>query len=167
MDAALCRPSCAEDLTLSQLAFFSVARVYDPPPLPHTPPSVCRACWKGPFARYLGLRSSSKTGDQWYPPWPKRNSYSTSLTKLKSRADAGCVWCWLILDKRPFPRSSVKRLIITLHCRTARWHSSKQRYQRLTVKINGQSTVDGDVATTALGASKNIQVLSSQAWMAS
>lgn len=35
---------------------------------------------------------------KWYRSWPKKNTYMSSWAKLKSRADAGCVWCRLLLD---------------------------------------------------------------------
>ncbi|KAL1946173.1 hypothetical protein VTO73DRAFT_15300 [Trametes versicolor] len=175
---------CAEELTLSQLPLFSEDRVYDPLPLPHTPPSVCKACWKGPLARYLGLLSVSETGDQWYPPWPKKNSYSTSLTKLKSRADAGCVWCRFILDEK---RDSEdideagdsedinERLIITLGKYTRKWlYSSNQSYQALKVEINGKeiernyvvSTAPGDPAASYISARSHIRDVGSYHAMA-
>lgn len=159
-------PVFSDEFTLSQLPFFSEGSVYDPLSPPHTPPSVCKACWKGPFARYLGLLSVSETGDRWYPPWSKKNSYSTSLTKLQSRADAGCVWCRFLLNEMRNWIYLGERLIITLRRVAAKWCNVESSWdhsaQALMVDINGVHGFYHDIISTTLGGSGKHQVFLSQ-----
>lgn len=86
-----------EEPTLSQLPFFLEDSVENSC-LPPRPPTVCDACWEGPFAMHFGLFLVSPRSGQWYRRWPKKISYVTTWAKLETRADAGCVWCRLVLD---------------------------------------------------------------------
>lgn len=61
--------------------------------------SVCEDCWKGPFAMHFGIPCTSPQNGKWYlRRWPKEMAYVTTLAEVKSRADAGCVWCRYILE---------------------------------------------------------------------
>ncbi len=61
--------------------------------LPPRPPSVCRACWEGPFAVHLELfkQRGRPAG------YSREYSYSTSCSKLQLGASNGCLWCRFIL----------------------------------------------------------------------
>lgn len=146
MDTTLSSLSLLPDeFTLAHLPFFSEDCVSDTLFKPYIPSSVCKACWKGPFARNLGLFCTSPRDgpSQWYPPWPKKNSYSTSRTKLRSRADAGCVWCGFVLQMvREGYRRLGKRLIVSLRGTARQWYnysgfpSWDHDYRTLAVDIN-------------------------------
>lgn len=86
-----------EEPTLSQLPFFLEDSVENSC-LPPRPRTVCDACWEGPFAMHFGLLLVSPRNGKWYRRWPKKISYVTTWAKLETRADAGCVWCRLVLD---------------------------------------------------------------------
>lgn len=168
MDTAIsCIPVFPEEFTLAQLPFFSEDYVYDTLSMPYTPSSVCKACWKGPFAKNLGLSPKRR---QWYPPWPEKNSYSTSRRKLRSRADAGCVWCRFVLRKvREAYRRFGKRLIVSLRSDAREWfnHSGwpswRHSHRPLVVDINGvYGFYRFNFFSTAPGASENIRVFSSR-----
>ncbi|KAI0828934.1 heterokaryon incompatibility protein-domain-containing protein [Trametes gibbosa] len=71
--------------------------------LPRKPPSICRACWKGPFAAQLGLfgeRIEREDGE--YGTYlgdlnlSGGHSYSTRWAALEFRARNGCSWCQLL-----------------------------------------------------------------------
>ncbi len=47
---------------------------------------------------HFGLPCVSPQDGQWYRRWPEEISYSTSLAETKSRAEAGCVWCRLLVS---------------------------------------------------------------------
>lgn len=110
-----------EEPTLSQLPFFLEDSVENSC-LPPRPPTVCDACWEGPFAIYFGLLLVSPQSGQWYRHWPKKISYVTTWAKLETRADAGCVWCRLVLD-----------------------HVGHHRYhERFTITVRGASNMSDD-----------------------
>lgn len=165
MGTTLSDPSVSPDeFTLSQLPFVSEDYVYDALSMPHIPPSVCKACWKGPFARNLGLFCTSPRDGQWYPPWPEDNSYTTSFKKLRYRADSGCVWCRFVLRKvRETNRGFGKRLIVKFWSVAREWFnysdlpSWDHHHQELIVDINGvDGGYDPNFLSTAPGASRNI-----------
>lgn len=57
------------------------------------PPSICRACWEGPFAVHLKLfaQRGQPAG------YSREYSYFTSCSKLQTGASTGCLWCRFIL----------------------------------------------------------------------
>lgn len=141
-------PSQPTDFTLSQLPFFSEDRI-DDHPMPPTPPSVCNACWcDGPFAIHFGLPYVSPLDGQLYRRWPNAISYSTSLAKMESRANAGCVWCRLLLpEARRVQSERNSSLNITVEGNAKKWDDWGQNYQGLGVKINGHDIFAGFVYT--------------------
>lgn len=160
-----------DELHLSQLPFFSEDCVYNNLSMPQIPPSVCKACWKGPFARNLGLFCTSPRDPQWYPPWPQKTSYSTSFARLQSSADAGCVWCRFVLQRaRKANREFGKRLIIKIRSTTARrwfnhsgWPGWDHSTQELKVVINGvYGLYTSYILSTDPGVSRNILVFAYQ-----
>lgn len=86
-----------EESILPQLPFFSEDSVENSC-LPPRPSSVCEECWEGLFAMRFGLPLVSTRNGQLYRRWPKKILYTTTWAKLETRADAGCVWCRLVLD---------------------------------------------------------------------
>ncbi|KAH9849259.1 heterokaryon incompatibility protein-domain-containing protein [Lenzites betulinus] len=67
---------------------------------PPRPPSICQACWKGPFATQLGLFSPLITREDGDIGTSLRDldvlggySYSVRWAVLESRAKRGCQWC--------------------------------------------------------------------------
>ncbi len=110
----------SEESTLSELPFFSADNIENSC-LPPRPSSVCEECWEGLFTMHFGLPLVSPQSGKWYRRWPEEISYSTSLTKLTFRADAGCAWC---------------RLILRL---TQYWHASR-RYETNGLVITVQGT---------------------------
>ncbi|KAH9849292.1 heterokaryon incompatibility protein-domain-containing protein [Lenzites betulinus] len=74
-----------------------------PRKLPPRPPSICRACWKGPFAAQLGLLGQPikrEDGDigTYLGDLDALGGYSYSVrwAVLESRAKGGCQWCQLL-----------------------------------------------------------------------
>lgn len=128
-----------EESTLSQLPFFSEDCVANSC-LPPRPSSVCEACWEGPFAMHFGLPLMSPRNGKWYRRWPGKNTYVTTWAKLKSRADAGCVWCRFLLRMFDSYTSRKERSTVTVTVRgtVARWRWAEgsdpsHMYQQLTV----------------------------------
>ncbi|KAL1946201.1 hypothetical protein VTO73DRAFT_15328 [Trametes versicolor] len=83
------------------------ARIALKPMLPPEQPSLCEACWNGPFAAQLGLLH------------PRGYSYFVWRSQIRQRASSGCPWCQLLVDElfprlRPNKARPEHRLKITL-----------------------------------------------------
>lgn len=101
MDSALTElPFFPEKFIPSRLVTSSSYRVNDLL-LPPRPPSVCEACWKGPFAAHLGLfhpRLRTKISHVSEDYEDGGFSYLVSGWQTMQHASAGCDWCQLLLD---------------------------------------------------------------------
>ncbi len=145
------------EFTLSQQSpFLSEDRV-DDGPFPPTPPSVCNACWEGPLPWYFGRPCVSPRDGKWDSRWPQPFSYYIPLANLQSRADAGCVWCRLVLraacDHKLDKRDG---LIVTVRGREQK--RAGQRYRTLYVDIDQMHCFEGYVYT-APGTSRYIHAV--------
>ncbi|KAI0333419.1 HET-domain-containing protein [Cubamyces sp. BRFM 1775] len=71
--------------------------------LPPRPPSICRACWKGPFAVQLGIFESpiveAKSVDHLNSPATGGYMYRVSPTALLLRAAFGCLWSRFLVQR--------------------------------------------------------------------
>lgn len=102
---------------------------------------------------HFGLPCISPHDGHWYRHWPGEIQYSTSRNRLKSRADAGCVWCRFILNLQANPLRSDQHLTITLRgAEAVRNEDSDPRrnFQWLRLEINEYRSFEGFVYT-ALG----------------
>lgn len=129
----------SEESALSELPFFCEDSVENSC-LPPRPPSVCEECWEGPFAMHFGIPLVSLRSGKWYRRWPEEISYSTSLTKLESRADAGCAWCRLIYRLAQYWHAGhhheTTGLMITLRGTADQDSAQGQMLQKLIVEIS-------------------------------
>lgn len=129
----------SEESALSELPFFSEDSVENSC-LPPRPSSVCEECWEGPFAIHFGIPLVSPRSKKWYRRWPEEISYSTSLTKLESRADSGCAWCRFIYRLAQYWHAShhheAKGLTITLRGTSDQDLAQGQSLQKLIVEIS-------------------------------
>ena len=128
------------------------------------PPSLCEACWKGPFAAHLGLLSEplDLSGDE---SVRGGYAYTTSWAALESRAsapgqpDSGCQWCRLVLDTREEEDTSTAPLRVVVGDRgELRRACTPQGTQGLSIYINGRHGFAGHVYTGS-GRSLAIYVL--------
>ncbi|KAI0629943.1 heterokaryon incompatibility protein-domain-containing protein [Trametes polyzona] len=71
--------------------------VAHPHSLPQRPPSLCRSCWRGPFASSLGI-DGPVSYDSDRMTHTGGYAYSVTLSVLEFRANSGCVWCRFIFD---------------------------------------------------------------------
>lgn len=135
-----------EEFTLSQLPFFD--HRLDDLPLPPAPPSVCEDCWKGPFAMHFGIPCTSPRDGKWHRRrWPKKMTYVTTLAEVRSRADAGCVWCRYILrnGRRQYGLLDGKVTVTVRGTRKDWEEDSAWRNDYQTFKVNIKNTpVDSD-----------------------
>lgn len=168
-----------DEATLSQLPFFLEDTVgYSL--LPPRPSTVCSACWEGPFAGHLGVPLVSPVTGELYHAGPREITYSTSVTGMRLRADAGCVWCQFVLGQAVDHHHPDEELTITLcGCDIKRYAQEIQSrlaqnmvlrirrgtakfiitvpkslysFQWITVEINGIFHINGAYVYTGLGA---------------
>lgn len=149
---------------LSQLPFFFENSV-DGRILPPRPPTVCEGCWEGPFAMNLGLPCVSMPDGRPYRNWPRSYAYSISPTELKSRANAGCVWCRLLVaahgGESSFMDPSRSLEIRVRGVVQNREHWSPKNGQRIEVTIDDRDVYEG-VVHSVTGALGYLRVRSSQ-----
>lgn len=119
---------------LSLSTYSSEDRVNDLP-MPPAPPSVCEGCWQGHFAKQLGLPLVSPQDGQLYRPWPEGVSYLTSKAVLQSRADAGCVWCRLVLGVVPNVVPHLENFIVNVVGTTEKYDELHPNLQRLFLEV--------------------------------
>lgn len=124
------------------------------PMLPR-PPSLCEACWEGPFAAHLGLLSEPLdiSGDE---SVGRGYAYTTSWAALESRAsapgrpDSGCQWCRLVLDTREEEDTSTAPLRVVVGALGEfRRACTPQGTQGLSIYINGRHGFSGHVYTSS------------------
>lgn len=112
---------------------------------------LCQSCWEGPFTAHLGLfhthvvrqNDSSYTGGY---------AYATSWAELKSRANAGCIWCRLLSatrskDDSSTPSETPVKLIVGI--KPASNEISPRNAQELTVCTNGLLRFEGYLYTSS------------------
>lgn len=119
---------------LSQSAYNSADHM-DDLPVPSTPPSVCEECWQGHFAKQLGLPLVSPRDGQLYRSLPGDVSYLTSKAVLQSRADAGCIWCRLVLGVVPNAVPHLEDFIVNVVGTTEKYDELHPNLQRLFLEV--------------------------------